>query len=401
MDARTPKGSKWQATPILWRPPAALQTYLERIGAVARNHRSYVVQREGEDGKNRYRRDLTTVRIRPDGTLSVRVLEPGPETEEHQPTAVEVEAIKAAILEGEADEKTRIPSPLTQTNDNAELLRQSLDVAESHWFVFRDASGTKDSRKPSSVKFHTYCREKVICCQQRIDNEDGTKDYIFWTYWHDGRWRPIEPDGKLPLWKPRKLTHQACIMIHEGGRAARYCDWLCNDDSKEAKELRKTHPWYEYLRCFEHWGWAGGALRPHGTDWKEVIDFKAHQIILVCDYDRPGMDASGPITKKFKGRKFFVAKFDARFPDRWDFAKPLPEFEKGIVPPFEDFVRPATWATEENPKVKGENKVITCAINSSKIGHMRSSLGLLSVKLGAENCFRPTNSTHKCGLSLM
>jgi hypothetical protein len=114
-------------------------------------------------------------------------------------------------------------------------------------------------------------RKEVIMCQERREEfynpktkqMEKKKAYIPWTmFMAKGEtpfWRDMEPDGKLPFWKPKwwwrdpkdgkYKRNKAHVMIHEGAKTAEFCDRLVNDP--EMREQRKAHPWAEELAGFE------------------------------------------------------------------------------------------------------------------------------------------------------
>src|SRR5207344_1214791 len=51
-------------------------------------------------------------------------------------------------------------------------------------------------------KFHSRKESGIIMVQERRTFPDGTKHYLPWTFFSDGIWRMMEPDGLLPFWKP-------------------------------------------------------------------------------------------------------------------------------------------------------------------------------------------------------
>ena len=207
--------------------------------------------------------------------------------------------------------------------------------------------------------FYDNNRKDIIMVQERRINEDGTKSYIPWSFFDDGEWRSLEPEGKLPFWKPKKKRNMPKIAIHEGAKAAQYVDDLVNNPRK--KKQLDAHPFGEELKQYEHWGIIGGALAPHRTNYKE-LDFEAPtDLIYICDNDSPGKSALRKFSKLYK-KSIRGVLFDARWPTSWDLADEFPErfFDKEennryTGPSLKDLSIPATWATE---KVQGEERKI-------------------------------------------
>jgi hypothetical protein len=323
---------------MLNRPDAltfpALQAYLDRIGAEQVNFRRYVVREwfELENGK-RYYRQKAVIRInKTDGSITVK----GPfgeDVKEYEPTREEAEAIQALIPQLIA----AFPSQHHSTPQHADAQRLALGVARENWFVCPDVND----------------RNKILFCQQRKDLASGDKDYYPWTFWSDGEWRPMEPDGDLPFWKPPKLRHMPNLMIHEGPKCAAFVDRLLNEDGDA------RHPWVEELKRYEHWGHMGGAMGIERSDFSELDKIKPKAVVYVCDRDDPGEEALQHFSRKYR-KALIGIRFDGRFPYGFDMADPIPEkffneygHYKG--PTLSDMMVPATWATRLLP-VEGKGR---------------------------------------------
>ena len=63
----------------------------------------------------------------------------------------------------------------------------------------------------------------------RRDYDNGEKSYHNYSHFSDGDWRQLNPDGYLPLWKPKTTRNKNRMMIHEGAKSARFCDDLVNN----------------------------------------------------------------------------------------------------------------------------------------------------------------------------
>lgn len=316
----------------------AMATYIGRIGAEQLSFRSFMIKHYSTTRENLgYYVERAYVYVDEKGNIDIRGADI---KDEWRPTAEEEEGIKREYQD------KKFPTPILCTGMNAEERRVALNIDRELWYVMLD----------------TDTRSKVIMCIQRINLDDGGKAYIPHTYFSDDNWRKMEPlpDAKLPFWKPgQKRSPQ--IMIHEGPRAARYVDWLCNSEEIEAKEARKVHPWYEYLRNFEHWGIHGGALAPHRADYNELRKAKASLIVYACDRDSAGENALQIVSKHYQDKMHYI-RFDKRFPSNWDMADKFPksfwEESEYIGPAIDELMGPATWATRK-VRIEGSKKPVT------------------------------------------
>jgi hypothetical protein len=286
--------------------PTAVREYIDRIGAAEINFRSYQVK----EFKGKYYFEKAYVKINPDGTVTA--------PEDYAPTEAEASAIKKAWTED------AIPKSVPARNTKGIKLLN----ADSQLYLFFDKEG------------------RIIFAQERTE----PKAYIPWSFWDDGEWRRMQPDGKIPFYKPqhRSKDYKSKIMIHEGAKAA-----------KAAQELPKNHPWFEEFKDYEHWGIVGGALAVNRADYGDLREQQSQDTIYVCDNDHPGRSMLQWVSKNYMARLTGIF-FDNRFKPGWDCADPLPEefFNKDtlyIGPRFEHFKKPATYATEIiQPTEKGE-----------------------------------------------
>jgi hypothetical protein len=326
-----------------YRTIPALAAYLERIASAhgleieQRNFKRFALYRP----VGRYKRDYIVITIAADGT----VLSP----EGCEPTEEEAAGIHAAWA------KATRPKSVLATLRLAEAQRVALGCSEANWFVMVQDDAT---------------REQVIMCQQRIDEQDDKKRYLPWTFWDDNTWRCMEPEGEgLPMWKPLLPDHgrarkhynlykRHTIMVHEGAKSARYVDWLLRNP--EAMEARAGHPWAQELAGYEHWGWNGGAANPQRADWQEIIKANPSEVVIVADNDLQGQQAVRPIARALQEPSCAVMAimFDNRFPHKFDLADNFPaEFWRAghyCGPRLVDCLSPATWATQQLPKQKGD-----------------------------------------------
>jgi hypothetical protein len=296
----------------------ALRAYVERVGAKQRNFRRYVVTEEDASG---YGREVARIKIAAGKVECNR--------EEYAPTDAERSAIEAELA------AINFPKSVLASLAAAEHQRREVGAARQDWFVIL-----------------TKGRDGVVTCQQRVEPADGgRKFYLPWTWFSDGEWRRMEPDGTLPLWKPRQIRYGP-KMIHEGAKAASFVDWLVNDP--EAAEARARHPWAADLGVHEHWGWIGGAARPNDTDWSELAGEEV--VVVVADHDKQGESAIAPIAWQLANVEVWALAFDDRFPQAFDLADEFPQslWHAGRYrgPQLLDCLRPATIATREIPSTE-------------------------------------------------
>lgn len=252
-----------------------LALYIDRISAEQLNFRRFIVK----EYSGSYYTERAIIRISGEGNVTCS-------DGDYAPTELEAEAIKRAYQR--ADLPKSIEAPSAQLTALQRLLKGR------HWAMWSRASGN------------------IRMVQERRDNEDGSKDYIPWSFWSDGQWRAMEPDSALPFYKPRKKVSTR-IMIHEGAKAA-----------EAAASVDKKHPWAKTLAQYEHWGMLGGALAPHRADYSELEREKPTEVIYVCDADWPGRNALQHVSKGW-GRAMKGIRFGEEWPTGWDIADPLPE----------------------------------------------------------------------------
>jgi effector-binding domain-containing protein len=284
--------------------PQSVKDYIERIGASEINFRSYQVK----EFKGKYYFEKAYIKINADGSVTAPL--------DYMPTDKEAEAIKKDWVDG------NLPKSCPARNTNGIKLLNNL----SKLYLFHNADGL------------------IIFVQERTE----PKGYLPWSFWDDGIWRQMQPEGKIPFYKPRTPREGAPIMVHEGAKAA-----------SAAQHLPKDHPWYPELSKYEHWGIVGGALAVNRADYDDLKARKSEDTIYVCDNDHPGKSMLPWVSKNF-GARLKGAVFDSRFEVSWDIADPLPEeFYNAaglyIGPKFKLFHCAATFATEViQPTQKGE-----------------------------------------------
>lgn len=300
---------------IRTRAPS-LNAYLTRVGAEELNFRRFMIK-DYRKGANYYV-ERALIKILPDGTLECN-------REEYNPTDAERKAIAEEMA------KVDVPRSIDATVRNAQRQQEELD-GDSFLFVRRRTG-------------------EVAMIQQKFITPAGAKVYVPWSFWSDGKWRRMEPDGPLPFWKPMKHRGITRKMIHEGAKAAAHIDDLINNPERR-REL-EDHPWGEELSKYEHWGMIGGALAPHRSDYAELRAETPTETVYVCDRDFPGEAALKEVSKHYE-ESIQGIKFGANFPLAWDMADAMPEElfagegrERHYVgQPLRDFKQPATWATQ-------------------------------------------------------
>jgi Family of unknown function (DUF5906) len=311
-----------------WNLPPALQRYLTRIGAELTSFdRFHVREWHTYPNGRQYYRDVCYIRITPDGAIDCS-------DQAYKPTEAELGEMPPSVLKEYLADK---PKPVNATLAGAEEIRRERGIAHGNFFPCVNNA-----------------RSEVRWVQWRKgDGKD--KRYYPLTFFSDAVWRDQEPPGALrPFWKPLETRNKIKLMIHEGAKAARYVDWLCN--SPEARDALKAHPWGDELQNYEHWGIMGGALSPHCADWDEVHRSGFLEVVYACDRDPPGEEALVKVSRTY-GKKLIGIKMDDRFGNwGWDMADPLPPslWKKNkagvscyIGPTLEQMMVPATWATEE------------------------------------------------------
>lgn len=265
----------------LLRESPALAAYVSRVGAEELNFRRFMIK----EYKDHYYKEKTLITISSDG--SVHCTNP-----DNAPTDEEREVIAAELV--------NVEFPTSVKASNIDSLRPLLRGTE--WYELRDVEGDNG----------------VIMVQERRDDEvRGGKNYFPWSYWSDGVWRPFEPGGALPFWRPQRdgTVPKRRVMIHEGAKTASCVDKMLREG--------KPHPWSDYLSDYEHWGMIGGALSPHRADYAVLRRQNAVEVVYVCDNDYEGKAALAKISKAY-GRQLRGVQFGEQWPPKWDMADPIP-----------------------------------------------------------------------------
>lgn len=294
----------------------AVSAYLTRIGAEVRSLLTAVVK----ESHGRYWRDLAIIRFARDGGVRT--------TAEFMPTDVEASAIREAFT------TIKLPSAVRPKK----LPKLPAMVAKAD---------------PKDVFYFWSVEKDFIMLQLRVESKDGGRNYIPWSYWDDNEWRPMEPEGDLPLWGLEQLTNASTVFIHEGAKAARYCRDMVEGKTPEAREAFKNHPWAEELNNAAHLGWIGGALSPTRTDWSQLKKHGITRVYIVSDNDDAGVQAVPAISQAIRLPTFHVM-FTNQWPASFDLADAFPKklYKKlgketyYVGPSFRQCVHPATWATD-------------------------------------------------------
>ncbi len=325
-----------------------LSGYIDRIGAEELNFKKFMVKDYKRGG---YYVEKTVIKL---DTVTGAVL---CDNAEYGPTELERERIKEEIL--------------------GRKFPQSIMASTS--------ANLQDHLGKEAKLYNCYDRKsgEIKMVQERVEPPDGKPKYFrSWSFFDDGQWRMMEPDGNLPFWKPKITRNLSKIMVHEGAKAAQYIDAMLNIETAEMLQRRDEFPptWLEEVKEFEHWGMLGGALAPHRTDYDELRRENPTVVWYACDNDDEGKNVLQHFSRHYKG-KLRGLQFDVRFPSGWDMAD---EFPRGlykpnvgvdyVVPeegdldfskvtyrgePIVNYLKPATWATRRIPNPTGEGRPVS------------------------------------------
>ncbi len=315
---------------ITYKDFPALATYIDRIGAEQKNFRRYMIVEYKARG---YYYEKCLIKLLPGGEITVT-------DKLYAPTKAEATAILAEMSEAES----KFPKSILATEAKfAELKKERGKGALLYVFYSR-------------AKHANERDGNIIMVQQRVQKADGDKYFINWSFWSDGKWRAMEPDGALPFWKPKREAGKErggdLIMIHEGPKTAKMLTELKAKPAEMAK-----HPFGEVLARYEHWGAIGGALAPHRSDWDDLVAEKPAEVVYVCDNDPPGKNALQKVSASYK-RALLGVMFDERFPIAWDLGDEIPPkmfsaSGRYIGPAWEELLTFATHATDLKPNPEG------------------------------------------------
>lgn len=320
----------------------AVRQYLNRVSAEPRGLKSAVVKEP--DGQ--YWTEKATINFNPDGEVVCSSLD-------HCPTESEQDQIMK--------EWAKVEFPKLQ------LLHRMIDPPER----------AREADPKDIFEFRTLDGSKIIMIQVRVEwtTKDGErkKNYLPFTYWDDGEWRPCEPDGELPMWGMEQLKDHKTVFLHEGAKAAAHCRWMAEGKTREARKALANHPWGKELIGAAHVGWIGGAKAPNRTNWSSLAKSGIDRAYIVADNDEEGRSAIAKISKALRMVVMSI-EFNDRFPRAFDLADDFPadmftETEGRLFytgPSMRTLMNPATWATDIRPNPAGTGRPITVMRESFK-----------------------------------
>lgn len=200
-----------------------LRGYLSRIGARKKNFRRHVIEDEDPSAYMGGRREIARITIESDGTIVC-------DTKEYAPTAEEQRAIYEEIA--------KAPFPKSVKARIGSLPPQLMGINPKDYFLFCDQCE----------------RDHITFIQWR--KNDPKRDLPL-SFWNDGEWREMEPDGLLPLWGLEQLNSFHTFLLHEGAKGARDVKAMVD----EGGPTLAAHPWAAQIewsrpsrlarRCYE------------------------------------------------------------------------------------------------------------------------------------------------------
>lgn len=296
-----------------------VKKYLARVGAVPRSLLKAVVEEQQGD----YFTEIAVIRFTKHGEVTADI--------GYSPSEAEAEAIALEMSSAKWPEVVNIdPS----ASDLPALIKQA---APEDIFWFRDTRG------------------EFIMAQVRKEQK-GKRSYIPVTYYDDGKYRFLEPEGKLPLYGLEQLKDFSTVFIHEGAKAARRARRIA-----EGKE--PEHPWAEELSNAAHLGFIGGALSPHRTDWSVLQKSGVSRVYIVADNDSAGISAIAKIAKELSCITYSI-QFTNDWPVAFDLADDFPQklFKSAggrryyVGPSFRSVLQPSTYMTHLVPVIDDKGK---------------------------------------------
>ena len=304
--------------------------YLERIGAEARSLRKAVVKIPF----GKYWKEDDVIKFAKSGLITCK-------KEVNKPTDAEQKLIAEAFKEI----KWPTLKPISKIVNPPKMISMASD---ENLFIFRDE------------------QSHIVMVQVRVEDGQGGKNYVPWTYWSDDEWRCAEPEDALPLFNAERLPEAATVFIHEGAKAARHVQWMVDGATPQARAALASHPWGEELKHAVHVGWIGGAMAHRRTNWKRLNELGVKTSYIVADNDSEGFAAVQHVSRMLRMTTHHV-QFDDKFPTSFDLADKFPEnlfvITKGgeriySGPAFSDCVHPATFATDAIPQPKGRPLIV-------------------------------------------
>ncbi len=285
--------------------------YLRRVGAKAVNFRRATVQRI--EGK--YPKAVGSIRFNGDGSMSLQGQVDAPSKAEADAIAEEYRAAEMPTQQLLAAVRSDLPPGVI--------------LDDRTCFVCRDFEG------------------QVVMIQQRVELQHGGKAYIPWTYWSDGEWRKMEPEGPMPFYGLESARDSSStLFIHEGAKPASKIRRMISGG-----EPADGFPWLEEMRWGCHIGWLGGVHALERSDWSRLAAMPWKRVVIIPDNDAAGKAVVPKISAHFRCPTFAVI-FDENWPAAFDLADAWPArmfSPEGqyIGEPLPKMLQPATWATDE------------------------------------------------------
>lgn len=310
----------------------SVRSYLDSIGAEARSLvTAYITEKSG-----RYRSDIVKITLDPQtGAITATHPETHQSIDDKLPSEAQAKAIK--------DEIGNYTFPRPKLTKNWTLPPQLASAPAGDVLALTERDGT------------------LSMVVQRVNTNDGGKDFFPWTLFDDDEWRMCEPGGKLPLYGLQHADGDT-VFIHEGPRKAWFCHKLFFEaHTDEEIAARDNHPWCEWMTAGCHVGFHGGAAATYRTDFTSLKNFK--NIYIIPDNDADGIRAVRKISPQLRNANVFYVRWSKLFKYSFDMADDWPTGEKFysnknyIGPTFEDLLMPGTWATDKiqkDPKKKAE-----------------------------------------------
>ena len=305
----------------------SVASYLRRIGAEPRSLRTAVVR----EMRGSYWDDIAIISLAQDGTIKA--------PEAYAPTEKERLDIEVDCQSVIWPQMQLLPKLINVPEEIAKADKKDI-------FEFRNLNG------------------EIIMVQLRMQRR-GEKSYIPYTFWDDGIWRKMEPEGQLPLWGMEQLKENSTVFIHEGAKAARAMREMVEAQTPDMKAKLAEHPWGEELMHAAHLGWIGGALSPARTDWTILQKVGVKRAYIVSDNDAPGVQAVPNIAYNLRMPTFHI-QFTNEWPQSFDLADDFPKnmFKKVegrnyyVGPSFRSCLHPATWATDQIQNPRGKPTIV-------------------------------------------
>lgn len=241
--------------------------------------------------------------------------------------------------DGTIDCPDHLAPELSELSSIEQELKDLVKTFPKHVYAGQQTLGLlKIDQSSQTYKFWDRKSDQLIMVQECRVLPNGKKAYIPHTFWSDGVWRQMHPTSDyLPFYKPRKSTGKPYIMVHEGAKAAEFCN-----------NIDPQHPWREELELYEHWGMIGGAITgPLMCDMSELATAQPEDVVYICDNDAPGKRAITPFARRWRKKLRYVFFHDS-WPQAWDLADPIPpNFDHREDRLLSWKMYPATWATEK------------------------------------------------------